>query len=125
MSILLHFMVQRKLHSMGRTHGFYTVGESIKIKVHEYSTLLAIIHVNDFSNIIFRGRFITYFYIKVWILNVILFFCAISEFIDLFHGFIFCRVEWVNNIFQFVHIFWGNVQALIYPSENLNMKKDY
>ena len=37
----------KKLHSMGRIHSFYITGESIKIKVHENSTPLAIAHVND------------------------------------------------------------------------------
>ena len=39
----------KKLHSMGRIHSFYIAGESIKIKVHENSTPLAITHVNDFE----------------------------------------------------------------------------
>ena len=39
----------KKLHSMGRIYSFYITGESIKIKVHENSTPLAITHVNDFE----------------------------------------------------------------------------
>ena len=39
----------KKLHSMDRIHSFYIAGESIKIKVHENSTPLAITHVNDFE----------------------------------------------------------------------------
>ena len=39
----------KKLHSMGRIHSFYIADESIKIKVHENSTPLAIIHVNYFE----------------------------------------------------------------------------
>ena len=39
----------KKLHSMGRIHSFYIAGESVKIKVHENSTPLATIHVNDFE----------------------------------------------------------------------------
>ena len=38
-----------KLHSMDRIHSFYIAGESIKIKVYENSTPLAITHVNDFE----------------------------------------------------------------------------
>ena len=38
----------KKLHSMGRFHNFYIAGESIKIKVHENNTPLAITHVNGF-----------------------------------------------------------------------------
>ena len=34
---------------MGRIDSFYMPGESIKIKVHENSTLLPIIHVDDFE----------------------------------------------------------------------------
>ena len=34
---------------MGRIHNFYITGESIKIRFHENSTPLAIIHVNDFE----------------------------------------------------------------------------
>ena len=32
---------------MGKIHSFYIAGESIKIKVHDNSTPLAIPHVND------------------------------------------------------------------------------
>ena len=32
---------------MGKIHGLYVAGESIKIKVHDNSTPLAITHVND------------------------------------------------------------------------------
>ena len=45
----------KKLHSMGRIYSFYITGESIKIKVHENSTPLAITHVNGCG-------FIAYFY---------------------------------------------------------------
>ena len=38
---------RKKLHSMGKIHSFYIAGESIKIKVHDNSTPLAITHVND------------------------------------------------------------------------------
>ena len=38
-----------KLHSMGRIHS-YIAGESIKTKVHESSTPLAITHLNDFEH---------------------------------------------------------------------------
>ena len=38
---------RKKLHSMGKIHSFYIAGESIKIKVHDNSTSLAITHVND------------------------------------------------------------------------------
>ena len=39
----------KKLPSMSRIHNFYIAGESIKIKVHENSTPLAITHVHDFE----------------------------------------------------------------------------
>ena len=41
--------VSRKLNSMSRIQSFYVAGESITIQVHESSTMLAIIHVNDFE----------------------------------------------------------------------------
>ena len=39
----------QKPHSMSRIHSFYIAGESIKTKVQENSTPLAITHVNDFE----------------------------------------------------------------------------
>ena len=39
----------KKLQSMEKIHSFCMAGESIKIKVHENSTQLAITHVNDFE----------------------------------------------------------------------------
>ena len=38
----------KKLHGMGIIHSFSVAGKSIKIKVHENCTPLAITHVNDF-----------------------------------------------------------------------------
>ena len=60
----------KKLHSMGRIHCFYIAGESIKIKVHENSTPLAIKHVNGFEYH-FPDKDLSPTFFKFWIMNAI------------------------------------------------------
>ena len=60
----------KKLHSMDRIHCFYIAGESIKIKVHENSTPLAIKHVNGFEYH-FPDVDLSPTFFKFWIMNAI------------------------------------------------------
>lgn len=92
-------------------------GESIKVKVDEKTTPIAI--TRQWCQITFYGyRFITYFCFRFWIMNVIWFFVLFLSCIDL--GCID-----MHNGFRICSNFHRACSHLIFPSKNVNIKKEY
>ena len=92
-------------------------GESIKVKVDEKTTPIAI--TCQWCQITFYGyRFITYFCFRFWIMNVIWFFVLFLSCIDL-------GCTDMHNGFRICSNFHRACSHLIFPSQNVNIKKEY